>query len=243
MLGEHFEEVLFEKFHKQYTKLQEGLERDTEALRLLGLDAEGRNAELAQTEMEMARLPEAFPEVRDVAEHIRELRANARGLRTDEAKAMRAEANRLVSENKEALADFDKAETGAQEPLQYVLSKTAAGFAERQAQVLKRIEAVEGQQLQTLRRAIEQARKLLDRLDRGETKSRSGSGASCRPGLSRRIRHSRRGKIKLDKMKELPEGFEHLVLSDPRPTEADLEAGGSAASAGRGAGRSDGSSE
>jgi hypothetical protein len=218
MLGEHFEEVLFEKFHKQYTKLQEGLERDTEALRLLGLDAEGRNAELAQTEMEMARLPEAFPEVRDVAEHIRELRANARGLRTDEAKAMRAEANRLVSENKEALADFDKAERALKNRFN-TLSKTAAGFAERQAQVLKRIEAVEGQQLQTLRRAIEQARKLLDRLDRGETKVEADL-ERLQARLESAYKTFAKGEDRLDKMKELPEGFEQLVLSDPRPTEA-----------------------
>jgi archaellum component FlaC len=217
MLGEHFEEALFEKFHKQYTKLQEGLERDTEALRLLGLDAEGRKAELAQTEAEMARLPEAFPEVRDVAERIRELRANARGLRTDEAKAMRAEANRLADENKEALADFDKAEKALKNRFN-VLSKTAAGFAERQAQVLRRIEAVEGQQLQTLRRAIEQARKLLDRLDRGETKIEADL-ERLQARLESAYKTFAKGEDKLDKMKELPEGFEHLVLSDPRSSE------------------------
>jgi hypothetical protein len=218
MLGEHFEEVLFEKFHKQYTKLQEGLERDTEALRLLGLDAEGRNAELAKTEVEMARLPEAFPDVQDVAERIRELRASVRGQKGPEATAVRAEAQQLFDENKDALADFDKAEKALKNRFN-TLSKTAAGFAERQAQILRRIEAVEGQQLQTLRRAIEQARKLLDRLDRGETKVEADL-ERLQARLEAAYKTFAKGEDRLDKMKELPEGFEHLVLSDPRSSEA-----------------------
>lgn len=217
ILTEHVEETLFQRFKRQYERLEGALERDEQTLADVGLDEGEAAAVRAQLETEMATLPQRFPEVADLAEQIRSMRASVRGQRGPEATAIRQAANDLEEANKDALAEFHKAERGLRGRFRN-LTMTRAGFEKRQQKVLDQIERVENQQLDTIRSVTQRAQKLMARYERGE-EIKANELERLRDQFERAYLTFERNAKRLDKMRELPEGFEHLVYSDPRSSE------------------------
>ena len=218
ILTEHFEEVMFARFKRQYERLEGLTTRDEQTLSDIGLDADEAQALREELETEISTLPQQFPEAREIAEQIRAMRAEARGQRTAEARALREAAKALEKEHKDILKNFKAAERALKKRFSN-LTNTRSGFEARQQKALNQIDRIEEQQLSTLQRTAKRAHALLSKYERGEI-IQADKLNRLREQFERAYLTFERGATRLDKLQEMPEGFEHLVHSDLRSSEA-----------------------
>lgn len=217
MLTEHFSGSLSAMVRKKFARIDELSKADEEVIELLSLTPDARIAKAKDLEAALEELPQNYLDVAGLVKGLREDAAAVAGKKGPEADAMRASIKQRKKDNKAALADYNKAERGLKRRLK-LLTKTAAGFEEAQRKVLNRIEALEEQQLVTVDGAMKAAVRLQEKLRKGETKL-DADVERLADRLKKAFETMARAELRLDKMRELPEGFEHLVLSDPRPTD------------------------
>lgn len=220
LLKEHFGEQLTQSWAARMEKHNELQAADTQAVEDLELDPEKIKQLRENLEVEIKALPEKFePQVRDLAEKIRTLRAQARDLPRDQARVLQAEARQLEAENRELLKPFRVAENKIKQRFSR-LGRTATGLAERQSKALKQLETLE-EQLQNSRfgifKQIEKIVKNIQGWDRKVVDAEIDRLEELVKGYYKRWMNTSARLAKLGY--DLPEDFRHLVDSDPRQTD------------------------
>lgn len=218
ILEEHLTEKLTEKITSRIERAEARFSAKEEELADLRLDSEGARDLRLQLEEQIAKLPEEFDEeIRDMAQEIRDLREMAREVPREQAKALREQAKTLEKANEEILKPFRVKENQLRKRFAR-LDATRSGYEFKQRKLFERITQIEDQQMATLDRALRSAQKLLTKLDDTDPKFEA-EVAKVRTQIERAFRTFAKAEERLDKMKEVPEGFEELVTSDVRPTD------------------------
>lgn len=220
ILREHLEDVFAEDARKYLTRQGERIAQGEQEVADLELDAAGIVKRREELEREIFNLPQEFePEVRNIAEDIRALRAAAKVEPDAETKkALREEAKALEETNKETLKPFRAAENKLRTAFRN-LDNTRSGFEQRQRRALEQLDNVEEQQVATMARAERSIARLAARMEKLTGPALDAEVEKVRGRIEQAFNVYVRGEEKLDKLREVPEGFEELVFSDVRPTE------------------------
>lgn len=219
VLKENSEEKLVGQWQRKQDSVYGRAESLEEQASDLGLDAEGEATVRAELETNMAALPQDFPEVTDVAEEIRALRAAATAEPDGAIKvALRVQAEQLQKANKVALKDFSRAERKLKNRFRN-LNNSMAGLEREHQRLIGRIDTIEGQQLDTLARANKTAHRLLSRIDSLSDEALEAELKKLETQFNQALGVYERGQARLVKLNEVPEDFRHLVDDDVRPTD------------------------
>lgn len=217
ILTEHIEETLTNRFSRGLQKLQEQLAERQEELDLI--NTQDPAAARAGLEKDMATLPQQFSaDIADLVNEIRDLRALARVSDRDLAKQLREQARQIEKDNKDALKGFRGAERKLRRKFR-ALDQSRAGFERAQRQTMDRINAVEEQQINTTLRASNAIQKVIDKMAKLSDTALDAEIAKIQERIEKAFGVWARGEERLEKLKDVPEGFEELVFSDIRPTE------------------------
>ena len=204
---EHFEELRAAEFTRSFNATETRVQREEDTAELLGLDRTQVEGVRADLETEMATLPQQFGGVvQDVAQEIRDLRAQAKvkGVPRETAKAMRDQAKALEEMHKDTLTDFRGAENRLKSKFR-VLDYTRAGLEDAQAKALGRVDKIEAEQLNTMMRALKNGQKLLNEIDDLEAGTKFEAAKTQIQGqLERAFGVFVRGEATLDKVRQVP---------------------------------------
>ncbi|NJO55227.1 MAG: hypothetical protein HC834_01495 [Rhodospirillales bacterium] len=141
ILEEHFTEKLTGIWAARIEKVESRVAKLNETADILDLEPDAAADRYVQIEGEIAALPEQFdPQVREVAERVRELREQAKGATREEAKRLRAEAKAIEESNKDMLAPFQTAEKRLKGQFR-LLGKSKIGIVGKNRRLVERIEA------------------------------------------------------------------------------------------------------
>lgn len=217
ILTEHIEETLVNRFSRRVQTLQEQLAARQEEVDLI-TTADPAAARTA-LETEMANLPNQFDEsIQDTVNQIRDLRAQAKVSDRELAKQLRQQAKDIQAQNKDALKAFNKAERRIKQKFR-ALDQSRAGFEKTQQRTLDQINRVEDQQINTTLRAAKAVQRVVDKMSKMSDDVLDAEVEKLQTRIDRAFGVWARGEDKLDKLKDIPEGYEELVNSDLRPTE------------------------